>query len=42
MEKPFENSYVVAKFLEAHEKIKKVNHPAVESHESYKIAIKQF
>lgn len=41
MEKHFENSYAVARFLEAHDKIEKVNHPALESHEGYKTAIKQ-
>jgi cystathionine gamma-lyase len=41
MEKHFENSYIVAKFLEMHPKVAKVNHPALKSHKGHKIAIKQ-
>lgn len=41
MEKHFENSYAVAKFLESHPKIKKVNHPALESYQGFEIATKQ-
>ncbi|KAG5668181.1 hypothetical protein PVAND_016131 [Polypedilum vanderplanki] len=41
MEKHFENSYAVAKFLESHEKIEKVNHPALESHKEFEVAKKQ-
>jgi cystathionine gamma-lyase len=41
MEQHFQNSYAVAKFLESHEKIEKVNHPALESHEGYEVARKQ-
>lgn len=41
MEKHFENSYQLAKFLESHQKIEKVHYPALESHEEHKIAINQ-
>ncbi|KAL7718776.1 cystathionine gamma-synthase [Entamoeba marina] len=36
-----ENGLEVAKYLEKHEKIAKVNHPGLESFEGHKIAIKQ-
>lgn len=42
MEKHFENSYKVAKWLEKHPKIEKVLHPALPSHRGYKISLKQF
>jgi cystathionine gamma-lyase len=41
MEQHFANSYAVAKFLESHEKIEKVNHPALPSHSGFEIAKKQ-
>ncbi|XP_070495282.1 cystathionine gamma-lyase-like [Chironomus tepperi] len=41
MEKHFENSYAVAKYLESHPKIEKVNHPALKSHQGFEIATKQ-
>ncbi len=41
MEKHFENSYYVAKFLESHVKIEKVNHPALKKHDGHAIALKQ-
>lgn len=41
MEKHFENSYAVAKYLQQHEKIEKVNNPALESHDGFKVAIQQ-
>jgi cystathionine gamma-lyase len=41
MERHFENSYAVAKFLESHDKIEKVNHPSLKSHPGYKIAVSQ-
>lgn len=41
MEKHFDNSYKVAKWLEVHPKIGKVLHPSLPSHDGYDISIKQ-
>ena len=41
MEKHMENGIKVAKFLEKHPKVKKVNHPWLESFKGHDIAIKQ-
>ena len=41
MEKHMENGIKVAKFLEKHPKVKKVNHPWLESFRGHEIAIKQ-
>jgi cystathionine gamma-lyase len=37
----FENGYKIAKWLENHSKIEKVNHPALKSHEGHEIALRQ-
>lgn len=42
MEKHSKNSYQVAKFLESHPAVGKVNHPALPSHKGHAIAMKQF
>lgn len=41
MEKHFENSYKVAKWLQVHPKIEKVLHPSLPTHIGYNISIKQ-
>lgn len=41
MEKHFQNSVVIAKWLEAHEKVGKVLHPALPSHPQHKLALSQ-
>lgn len=41
MERHFKNALEVARFLESHPKVEKVNHPALESHKQHKIALKQ-
>lgn len=41
MERHFQNSLAVAKFLEAHAKIEKVLHPALASHPQHKLALTQ-
>jgi cystathionine gamma-lyase len=41
MERHFENSVTVAKWLEAHPKVGKVLHPALPSHPQHKIALSQ-
>jgi cystathionine gamma-lyase len=41
MERHAENSFAVAKWLETHPKVGKVNHPALKSHAGHEIAIKQ-
>lgn len=41
MEKHFENSVAVAKWLEDHPKIGKVMHPSLPSHDGYEISLKQ-
>jgi cystathionine gamma-lyase len=41
MEKHFQNSVTVAKWLEAHPKVSKVLHPALPSHPQHKVALSQ-
>lgn len=41
MERHFQNSVTVAKWLEAHPKVGKVLHPALKSHPQHKIALSQ-
>lgn len=41
MERHFKSALEIAKFLEAHPKVEKVNHPALESHKQHQIALKQ-
>lgn len=41
MEKHFENSVAVAKWLENHPKIGKVLHPSLPSHDGFKVSLKQ-
>jgi cystathionine gamma-lyase len=41
MERHFENSVIVAKWLETHQKVEKVLHPALPSHPQHKIALSQ-
>jgi cystathionine gamma-lyase len=41
MERHFQNSLAVARFLEAHVKIEKVLHPALPSHPQHKLALSQ-
>lgn len=41
MERHFKNSMEVAKFLEGHPKIERVNHPALPSHPQHQVALKQ-
>lgn len=41
MDKHFENSVTVAKWLEAHPKIGKVLHPSLPSHEGFEVSLKQ-
>jgi cystathionine gamma-lyase len=41
MERHSENAYKVARWLQAHPKIEKVNHPALRSYEGHEISLKQ-
>lgn len=41
MERHFKNSIEVAKFLEAHPKVERVNHPGLPSHPQHKVALAQ-
>lgn len=41
MERHFQNSVIVAKYLEAHAKVEKVLHPALPSHPQHKLALAQ-
>lgn len=41
MERHFENSVAVAKYLEAHAQVEKVLHPALPSHPQHKLALAQ-
>lgn len=41
MERHFKSSVKIAKFLEAHERVEKVMHPALKSHPQYDITLKQ-